>query len=137
MLKAKIHNAIVTDADLRYEGSITLDRDLMDATGIAKYEEVHIWDVTAGHRLITYAIEGPRGSGTVAINGAAAHLVRRGHRVIVGCFASFEEEELCQHEARKVFVDDQNRIVNIERCPYESSGMVRTLTSREHVTSAR
>ncbi|MCS7295915.1 MAG: aspartate 1-decarboxylase, partial [Dehalococcoidia bacterium] len=83
MLSGKIHRAIVTDANLHYEGSITLDPDLMDAAGILPYEQVHVLDVTNGARLETYAIRGERGSGEVCINGAAAHLIHRGDIVII------------------------------------------------------
>jgi aspartate 1-decarboxylase len=114
MLKSKIHNALVTDADVNYEGSITIDRDLMDEALLLEYEEVQIWDLTNGQRLSTYVIEGERGSGTVAINGAAAHLVRRGDRVIIGSFATYNEEELARHAVRKVFLGEGNRVVRIE-----------------------
>ena len=75
MLKSKIHRARITDASIEYEGSITIDRDLMDAADLLEFEEVHVWDVTNGHRVVTYVMEGERGSGTVAMNGAAARLI--------------------------------------------------------------
>ena len=116
MLKSKIHRAFVTDADVTYEGSITIDRDLMDEANIVEFEEVQVWDLTNGQRITTYVIEGERGSGTVAINGAAAHLIRRGDQVIIGSFASYDEQELAQHEVRKVFVDAQNHVLRTELC---------------------
>jgi aspartate 1-decarboxylase len=118
VLKSKIHKARVTDADLEYEGSITLDRELMDAADLSPYEEVHVWDMTNGSRITTYVIEGERGSGTVAINGAAAHQVKAGDKVIVASFATFDEEELSEMEVRKIFVDDTNRILKTEREGY-------------------
>jgi len=111
MLKSKIHGATVTDAEVAYEGSVTIDADLMDAADLAEFEEVAIWDLTTGARLTTYAIAGPRGSGTVVINGAAAHLVKRGDAVIVSSFVTLDEQELADFAARKVFVDGRNRIV--------------------------
>ena len=118
VLKSKIHKARITDADVEYEGSITIDRDLMDAADLAEYEEVRVWDMTSGARLRTYVIAGERGSGTVAMNGAAAHLIGKGHAVIIASFAVYDEEELCERKVRKVFVDEGNRVVNTEICDY-------------------
>ncbi len=84
--RAKIHRATVTQADLNYEGSVSIDRDLLDAADIAEFEEVHIWNVTRGTRLSTYAIAAERGSGTICVNGAAAHLVHVGDLVIIAAF---------------------------------------------------
>ncbi len=84
--RAKIHRATVTQADLDYEGSLSIDRDLMDAAGIAEFEEVHVWNVTRGTRLTTYAIEAERGSGVICVNGAAAHLVHVGDLVIIATY---------------------------------------------------
>ena len=83
MFKSKIHRATVTHADLAYEGSVTIDSDLLDAAGILPYEAVHIWNATQGTRLVTYALEGPRGSGAICVNGAAAHLNKPGDLVIL------------------------------------------------------
>jgi len=113
MLKSKIHGATVTDSNVNYEGSISLDLDLMDAADLTPHEEVHVWDLTNGTRLSTYVIPAGRGSRTVAINGAAALLVAGGDRVIVGSFASYDESELDDFAARKVFVDEANRITRI------------------------
>ncbi len=109
--KSKIHRATVTQADLDYEGSVTIDEDLMDAAGIWNYEAVHIWNVTRGTRLQTYAIQGPRGSGTICVNGAAAHLNEPGDMVILATFAELEESEARGFVPRVVLVDRQNRIV--------------------------
>jgi aspartate 1-decarboxylase len=109
--KSKIHRATVTHADLDYEGSVTIDEDLMDAAGIWDYEAVHIWNITRGTRLQTYAIKGQRGSGVICINGAAAHLNRPGDMVILATFAELDESEARQHEPKVVLVDRENRIV--------------------------
>jgi aspartate 1-decarboxylase len=113
MFLAKIHRARVTQADLDYEGSITIDQDLLDAAGILEHEEVQIWNVTNGNRLATYALEGPRGSGVVCINGAAAHLVQPGDLVILATFGELDDQEVAAHEPRVVFVDDLNRITGM------------------------
>ncbi len=109
--KSKIHRATVTHADLEYEGSVTIDEDLMDAAGIWDYEAVHIWNITRGTRLQTYAIKGQRGSGVICINGAAAHLNKPGDMVIIATFAELEESEARAHKPAVVLVDRQNRIV--------------------------
>jgi aspartate 1-decarboxylase len=109
--KSKIHRATVTHADLDYEGSVSIDEDLMDAAGIWEYEAVHIWNITRGTRLQTYAIRGERGSGVICINGAAAHLNRPGDLVILATFAELEEAEARAHEPKVVLVDRKNRIV--------------------------
>jgi aspartate 1-decarboxylase len=111
LFKSKIHRATVTHADLEYEGSITIDEDLMDAAGIWNYEAIHVWNITRGTRLQTYAIRGQRGSGVICINGAAAHLNKPGDMVILATFAEMEEEEARQHVPRVVLVDRDNRIV--------------------------
>ncbi|MEZ5267140.1 MAG: aspartate 1-decarboxylase [Microthrixaceae bacterium] len=110
MFLGKIHRATVTQADLDYEGSVTIDKDLLDAAGILPHEEVQIWKVTNGNRLATYALEGPRGSGVVCINGAAAHLMNPGDLVIMATFGEMDSEEAEAHQPKVVFVDDQNRI---------------------------
>ena len=110
MFASKIHRATVTVADVDYEGSVTIDADLLDTAGILEWEEVHIWDVTNGARLSTYAIAGPRGSGVIGINGAAAHLVHPGDLVILATFAEMDDDEAASHDPTVVFVDDQNRV---------------------------
>jgi aspartate 1-decarboxylase len=110
MMRAKIHRATVTQADVDYEGSITLDRRLMDATDLLPNEAVCVWNVTNGNRFETYAVEGPPDSGVVCVNGAAAHLVRPGDLVIIAAFTWLREEEARAHEPKVVFVDGQNRI---------------------------
>lgn len=109
ILKAKIHRAVVTHANLDYEGSVTIDTELLDACGILPYEAVSIWNVTRGSRLETYAIEGPRGSGVVCINGAAAHLNEPNDLVIIAAFAQMLPEEARCHVPKVVRVDGRNR----------------------------
>ena len=109
MFKSKIHRATVTHADLAYEGSVTIDADLLDAAGILPYEAVHIWNATQGTRLMTYALEGPRGSGAICVNGAAAHLNKPGDLVILATFAEMTPEEARQHKPVVVRVDQSNR----------------------------
>lgn len=111
MLKSKIHRATVTGADLHYEGSITIDLDLMEAADIIPYEAVCIWDVTNGSRFETYAIEGERGSGVICINGAAARLVAPQDLVIIASFVNMDNAEALAHEPKLVFVDDRNRML--------------------------
>ncbi len=115
MLGGKIHRATVTAADLDYEGSVTVDRDLLDAAGILEGEAVEIWDVTNAARLTTYTLAGKRGSGVVCVNGAAAHLVHAGDRVIIASFVSLDDAEARVWQPRAVFVDSANRV--IERRP--------------------
>lgn len=110
MLASKIHRATVTEADLHYEGSITLDPDLMEAADIIPYEMVHVLDVTNGARLETYAIQGDRGSGEVCINGAAAHLVHQGDLVIILAYRAMTEDETSTLP-RHVYVDERNQVV--------------------------
>ncbi len=112
-LRAKIHRATVTAADLDYVGSITLDSDLMDAAGIDHLEQVEIYDVTRGSRLTTYALRGERGSGEVQINGAAAHLVQPGDVVIIAAYAWLDRTEVAGHRARVVLVDHDNRVTEV------------------------
>jgi aspartate 1-decarboxylase len=111
MLKGKIHRATVTEANLDYEGSVAIDRLLMDAAGILPSEAVDIWNVTRGTRLSTYAIAAPKGSGTVAVNGAAAHLNEAGDIVILAAFVFLDREQAARHVPQAVFVDGANRIV--------------------------
>jgi len=111
MLKCKIHRATVTEANLHYEGSITIDRQLMDAAGLIEYEQVHIYDIDNGNRFSTYAIAGEPGSGVICLNGAAARMVSKGDLVIIACYASYEEKELAGFKPTMVYVDGRNRQV--------------------------
>jgi aspartate 1-decarboxylase len=110
MFLGKIHRATVTHADLHYEGSCTIDADLLDAAGMIEHEELHVWNVTRGTRLTTYTLAGERGSGVICMNGAAAHLNRPGDLVILATFGSMSDEETRTHVPRVVRVDAQNRI---------------------------
>jgi aspartate 1-decarboxylase len=112
MLKSKIHRATVTQADLHYVGSVTIDADLMDAADLLEGEQVTIVDIDNGNRLVTYAITGARGSGVIGINGAAAHLVHPGDLVILIAYASMEDAEARAYQPRVVFVDGQNRQID-------------------------
>lgn len=109
LMKSKIHRATVTGADLDYEGSVTIDRDLLDAADILVHEQVDIYDITNGERLTTYAIPGARGSGQICINGAAAHRVEPGDMVIIVSYARYDEAELPDHQPRIILVDQENR----------------------------
>lgn len=109
MLKSKIHRARVTEADLDYEGSITISPELLHAANILPYEAVNVWNVTAGTRFETYAITGKKGSTELCVNGAAAHLVTPGDLVIIASFAHIPEEECAHLEPTVIFVDEFNR----------------------------
>lgn len=122
VLKAKIHRATVTEADLHYVGSITIDQDLMDAAGLLSYEKVLVADIDNGNRLETYIIAGPRGSGIICLNGASARLVSPGDRVIVMAFCAMSPEEAKTHRPTVVFVDEKNAISEITY--YEEHGMI-------------
>jgi aspartate 1-decarboxylase len=115
MLKSKIHRATVTDCDLHYVGSITIDPDLLEGADILAHEQVHVVDVDNGARFETYTIAGERGSGEVCVNGAAARLVHRGDTIIVISYAQYDEAELARYEPRVVHVQAQtNRIITID-----------------------
>jgi aspartate 1-decarboxylase len=109
ILKSKIHRATVTEADVAYEGSVSIDLALMEAAGILPHEAVHIWNVTNGSRVVTYALPAERDSGTVCVNGAAAHLNRRGDIVILATFAQMEPQEARRHRPSVIHVDETNR----------------------------
>ncbi|MEV6808051.1 aspartate 1-decarboxylase [Streptomyces sp. NPDC017248] len=119
MFKSKIHRATVTQADLHYVGSVTIDADLLDAADLLPGELVHIVDITNGARLETYVIEGERGSGVVGINGAAAHLVHPGDLVIIISYAQVTDAEARELRPRVVHVDAGNRIVSLGVDPSE------------------
>ena len=122
LLKSKIHRAVVTQADLDYVGSITIDSALMEAAGIIEYERVEIADVDNGNRFATYVIAGSKGSGIVCVNGAAAHCVNVGDKVIIMAYAEVTPEEAKQHRPKVVFVDDDNRVTR--QASYEKHGLL-------------
>jgi aspartate 1-decarboxylase len=112
MLKSKIHRATVTEANVHYEGSLTLDAYLLQAADIVPYEEVHVWNVTRGTRFRTYAMLGEIGAGVVCANGAAALLVEPGDLIIIATFTMLEDADLDEFKPKIVFVDAQNRITS-------------------------
>ena len=114
VFKSKIHRCRVTEANLNYEGSVTIDADLMEAADILPHEQVQVLNVNNGERFDTYAIRGPRGSGVICLNGPAARLAHVGDLVIILTYASMEREELERHTPRVVMVDDRNRIRSAE-----------------------
>jgi aspartate 1-decarboxylase len=127
MMKSKIHRATVTQADLHYVGSVTLDAALMEAADLLEGEQVAIVDITNGARIETYVIPGERGSGVIGINGAAAHLVHPGDLVILISYGQYDEAELMTYQPRVVFVDDRNRIADLGSDPGrapEGSGLL-------------
>ena len=125
MLKGKIHRATVTQAEVDYIGSITIDQQLMDAAGILEYEKVQVADVETGSRLETYVISGEPGSGVICLNGAAAHLVTPGDKVIIMCYAQMTPEEARENQPRVVFVDEHNKIARLTR--YKRHGRLEDL----------
>ena len=122
MLKGKIHRATVKQAALDYVGSITIDVDLLEASGIIEYEKVQIVDVDNGARFETYAIAGERGSGMICLNGAAARCVQPNDKIIIMCYCDMDEEEAKAHKPKVVFVDDKNKISRITN--YEKHGQL-------------
>ena len=112
MLKAKIHRATVTQAELHYEGSIAIDGLLLDVSGIREYEQVHVYNVNSGHRFVTYAIRAEEGSGSITVNGAAAHRAQPGDLVIICAYAQLDEAELTQFKPTLVYVDRDNRLTH-------------------------
>ncbi len=114
MLKSKIHLAEVTETALNYEGSLAIDRALMDAADLIEYERIWIADVNNGARFDTYVIEAPKGSGTVMVNGAAARLVEKGDRIIIFAYEDMDEAAARAHRPRKVFPSEQNRRFRVE-----------------------
>ncbi len=110
MMKAKLHRATVTQADLEYEGSIAIDSDLLEVSGILPHEQVDVLNITTGHRFTTYAIEAPRGSRTIGVNGAAARLVQKGDKVIVVTYCQIEAEQARNYAPTVVLLDERNGV---------------------------
>ena len=119
VLRGKIHRATVTEANLEYEGSLTVDAELMEAAGLSAYERIDVYNITNGNRFSTYLIEGPRRSGVLCVNGAAAHLSQAGDRVIITGYGLATEAEVPHHRPRVVLVDEANRI---QQVLHESTG---------------
>lgn len=110
VLKSKIHRATVTDTDLNYEGSLTIDEDLLDAADMVPFEQIHVWDVTNGTRLVTYALPGVRGSGVIQVNGAGAHLIKKKDILIIATFTELKNRAAKKYKPTVVFVDAHNAI---------------------------
>ncbi|HET7560819.1 MAG TPA: aspartate 1-decarboxylase [Rhodanobacteraceae bacterium] len=115
MLKAKIHRATVTHAELHYEGSIAIDGNLLDAAGIREYEQIHAWNVNNGERFVTYALRAEEGSGIISVNGSAAHRAQPGDLVIIAAFVSMTAAEAEQHQPMLVYADADNHIARTNR----------------------
>ncbi len=120
MLKSKIHRAAITQAELNYVGSITIDEKLMEAAGLYEYEHVHIVNVNNGSRIETYVISGEPGSGVICLNGAAARCGQKGDTVIIMAYANMTPEEALSHHPKVVFVGDRNEIIKV--ADYEKHG---------------
>lgn len=114
MLKSKIHRATVTGADIQYEGSITIDEELMDAARLVQYEQVDIYNISNGQRFSTYVIKGEPRKGEICLNGAAAKLVSKGDLIIICSYAVYEEEEVANHKPVLVYVDEKNRMKDLK-----------------------
>ncbi|MCR4639518.1 aspartate 1-decarboxylase [Ruminococcus sp.] len=123
ILKSKIHRAVITQAELNYVGSVTIDEELMEAAGLYEYERVHISNVNSGSRIETYVIAGERGSGVICLNGAAARSGQKGDHVIIMAYANMTPDEIKQHRPKVVFVGDKNEIVRV--ADYEKHGELR------------
>lgn len=113
LLKCKLHRVKVTESHLDYEGSCAIDENLMEASGIREYEQIHLWNVANGERFITYAIRGERGSGMISVNGAAAHKASPGDIMIIAAFVRMSEAHADCFEPKLIYVDNNNRIVRI------------------------
>ena len=144
MMKSKIHRATVTETNVDYEGSLTIDEDLLDAADILPNEQIHVWDVTNGARLVTYALVGQRGSGAVCVNGAGAHLVKPGDVVIIATYAEMKNRDAKRYKPLVVFVDREEPGeggVNSERAAYalrspKCAGPASTNTAKSPAASA-
>ena len=113
MLRAKVHRVTVTERDVEYEGSLSLDAQLMEAAGMLPYERIEVYDITNGERFATYLIEGERGSGHCCVNGAAAHRVEVGDKVIIAAYCGVPEDEAREHRPKIVLIGADNRIKNV------------------------
>ena len=125
MLKSKIHRATVTEANLNYVGSITIDSSLMKAAGIFEYEKVQIVDVNNGSRFETYTISGQRGSGMICLNGAAARCVSTGDKIIIMAYGQYTPDEAKEHKPAVVFVDEENKVSRVTN--YERHGLLKDM----------
>lgn len=110
MLKAKLHQARVTHAELEYDGSCAIDTDLLKLTGLREFEQIQIYNITNGERFTTYIIEGEAGSGVISMNGAAAHKAQPGDRVIICAYGNYSDQEMLTHKPKLVYLDENNRV---------------------------
>lgn len=115
MLSSKIHRAVVTHAELHYEGSCAIDEDLMEAAGLVENEQIHVWNINNGERFVTYVIRGHRGSGMISLNGSAARRAIVGDLIIIAAFSQVSASELGQHAPKLVFVDEKNRVTEVRK----------------------
>ena len=111
MLKAKLHRACVTHAELDYEGSCAIDESLLDLAGIHEYEQIHVYNLANGERFVTYAIRAARGSGVISVNGAAAHLAKPGDRVIICAYTTLSSDEMAAYAPNLVYLDECNEVI--------------------------
>lgn len=132
VLKSKIHRAVITQAELNYVGSVTIDEDLMDAANIKEYEHVHIVNINSGSRIETYVIAGERGSGVMCLNGAAARAGQRGDLIIIMSYANMTPDEIEKYPPHVVFVDENNRIV--KKIRYEKHGKLVDMLENSEVS---
>ena len=114
MLTSKLHRATVTDRNIEYEGSIQIDETLMEEVGISSYEQVHIYDINNGNRLITYVIPGERGSGVISVNGAAARLVERKDRIIIVAYGMISVDKIENYQPRVLLLDESNKVIELQ-----------------------
>lgn len=122
MLKAKIHRATVTDAELHYEGSIAVDGSLLDASGIHEYEQIHAWNINSGERFVTYALRAEEGTGVISVNGSAARSAQVGDLIIIAAFAQVDETELEQFQPTCVYVDAANQSHRVDHSIPKQAG---------------
>lgn len=125
MLKSKIHKATVTQSDLMYEGSLTIDSDLMKTVGLLPYEKIKIYNINNGERLDTYAIEGEAGSGVIGLNGAAARKGMIGDLIIIVSYAIYHDDDLGDFEPKVVVLDEKNRVKDVIDCGFANSPLVK------------
>lgn len=135
MLQAKIHRATVTQAELNYVGSITIDEALLEASGIREYQKVQIVDIDNGNRFETYVISGEKNSGLICLNGAAARCVSVGDKVIIMAYAQYDEEEMNDYAPKVIFVDESNKINRVTN--YEKHGKLRDWIKRSRYENSK
>lgn len=128
VLKSKIHRAIVTETNIHYEGSLSIDADLLDAADILPFEQIHVWDVTNGSRIITYAILGERGTGIIQVNGGGTHHIKKGDVVIIATFTDLKNRDAKKHKPRVILVDGENRVKDADDHDNDVDSAIETAT---------